>query len=185
MTPVSHVVVAFDFTHSAHAALRRAVALAARAPGHVLHVLCVVDPKHPIPSIPSYAGVDGTYAARVQEALAIQVQEELDATSVASRIHFFVHARIARDAADQILELAHEVGAELIIVGSHNRSGVERMLVGSVSGKVAREAACSVEIARATRYAEVARPVAEPVEPHRYTYEDRRVSLRPPEWPLS
>src|SRR5581483_134369 len=56
-SPISPVVVGFDFTHSGGAALQRAVTLAARAPFHVLHVVCVIDPKSPIPSIPSYNGV--------------------------------------------------------------------------------------------------------------------------------
>ena len=42
---ISPVVVGFDFSHSGAAALHRAVTLAARAPVHVLHVVCVVDPK--------------------------------------------------------------------------------------------------------------------------------------------
>jgi hypothetical protein len=56
---------------------------------------------------------------------------------------------------------------------------------------VMREAGCTVEIARAKRYAEVELLPVEPVDPvhtyvppHRYTYEDHRVCLRPAEWPL-
>jgi len=191
---VSHVVVGFDFSHSAHAALDRAVALAARAPHHVLHVACVIDPRTPIPSIPAYDGVDHMYAARIQEALAVTVQEVLDAAQPIGRVHFFVHARIAGDAADELCELAGEVGADLIIVGSHDLTGLERLLVGSVAERVVRHAGCSVEVARPKRYPDVElTPIEEDdrrdpehpyIPPHRYTYEDRRVNLRPPEWPL-
>jgi hypothetical protein len=109
------------------------------------------------------------------------------------RVHFFVHARIGKAAAE-ILELAREVGADLIIVGSHGLTGVERLLLGSTSEHVVREAGCPVEVARPKRYAEVALLPIEPVDPaqprhtyvppHRYTYEDHRVNLRPAEWPL-
>lgn len=193
MTAPSHVVVGYDFSHSGHAALARGVALAARASTHVLHVICVVDPKSPIPSIPSYDGVDYMYAARVQEALATAVEEELKKHDVHTRVHFFVHARIGR-ASEEILQLAREVGAELIVVGSHDLHGLERLFVGSTSAKVMREAKCSVEIARPKEYPDVELlPIVEADEsdhgrpylpPHRYTYEDQRLNLRPPEWPL-
>ena len=47
-----------------------------------------------------------------------------------------------------ILEEAKEWGAELIIVGSHGRTGVERWLMGSVAEYVVRHASCSVEVVR-------------------------------------
>lgn len=191
---LSHVIVGYDFSHSAHAALQRAVAIAARAPAHVLHVICVIDPKSPIPSIPSYDGVGHMYAARVQEVLAVHIQQELELANDQTRVHFFVHARIGDKPAEEILELAREVGADLIVVGNHGLTGIERLLVGSVSEKIVREAGCSVEIARPKKYADVELlPVVDAtpedhghpyIPPHRYTYEDRRVNLRPPEWPL-
>ncbi len=191
---ISPVVVGFDFSHSGSAALRRAVTLAAHAPVHVLHVVCVIDPEGAIPSIPSYNGIDYMYAARVQEILAAEIQRELDEAEVASRVHFFVHARVGR-ASQEILALAREVSADLIILGSHGMTGIEpsieRMLLGSVSERVVREAGCTVEIARPKRYPEVtlfpteaALPHHTYVPPHRYTYEDHRVNLRPAEWPL-
>jgi nucleotide-binding universal stress UspA family protein len=191
-THVSPVVVGYDFSHSGHAALHRAVTLAGRAPFHVLHVVCVVDPREPIPSIPSYNGVDYMYAARVQEALAAEIQQELDRADVRGSVHFFVHARIGKPA-PEILNLAREIGADLIIVGSNGMTGLERLILGSVSEHVVREAGCTVEVARPKAYAEVELiPIeaADPSEhhpyvpPHRYTYEDHRVNLRPAEWPL-
>jgi nucleotide-binding universal stress UspA family protein len=188
--PVSPVVVGYDFSRSAAAALHRAVALAARVPIHVLHVVCVIDPKAAVPSLPTYDGIDDMYAARVQAALAAEIQAELDQTEVSGRVHFFVHARIGH-AAREIVELAREVAADLIIVGSKGLTGVERMLVGSTAERVVREAGCTVEVARATHHAEP-RPIGESaapsesrVPPHRYTYEDHRANLRPAEWPLS
>lgn len=187
---ISPVVVGYDFSHSGRAALHRAVTLAGRAPFHVLHVVCVVDPKEAIPSLPSYNGVDYMYAARVQEALAAETQHELDRADVRGSVHFFVHARIGK-AAPEILALAGEVGADLIIVGSKGMTGLERLILGSTSEQVMRDAGCTVEIARPKRYSEVVLLPIEPVDPvhtyvppHRYTYEDHRVNLRPAEWPL-
>ena len=47
-----------------------------------------------------------------------------------------------------ILDCATEWIADLIVVGSHGRKGVTRLLLGSVSETVARHAHCSVEIVR-------------------------------------
>jgi len=185
------VVVGYDFSHSGEAALERAVRLAGRAPEHVLHVVCAVDRKHPVPSIPDGDGVDYLYAARVQEALAAAVHEALIAANVTTRVTFFVHARIGKPH-EEILELARQSGADLIIVGSHGLTGLERVLLGSTSEKIVREARCTVEVARHGDYPEVELiPLVEVpgtdhtyVPPHRYEYEDHRVLLRPADWPL-
>ena len=211
---ISPVVIGYDFSRSGRAALHRAATLAARAPFHVLHVVCVVDPEEAIPSLPSYNGVDQMYGARVQEALAAETQHELDLATdradVHGSVHFFVHARIG-EAAHEILALAEEVGADLIIIGSNaggscaggsqpidrralgskDMTGFDRLIFGSTSERVMREAGCPVEIARPKRYPDAALvpvervdPVRAHVAPHRYTYEDHRASLRPAEWPL-
>ncbi len=49
---------------------------------------------------------------------------------------------------DMILEKAEEEKVDLIIVGSHGKKGIERLLLGSVSEKVARKAKCSVLVVR-------------------------------------
>ncbi|MFN0087804.1 MAG: universal stress protein [Blastocatellia bacterium] len=48
-----------------------------------------------------------------------------------------------------ILEKADEWDPELIIVGSHGRSSLGRLFLGSVSQKILTEARCSVRVARA------------------------------------
>lgn len=54
---------------------------------------------------------------------------------------------VDRDApAKTILEAAKEWGADLIVVGSHGRSGFDRWALGSVSESVAMNAHCSVEV---------------------------------------
>lgn len=47
-----------------------------------------------------------------------------------------------------IVDEAKKWGADLIVLGSHGRTGLDRLLLGSVSEAVARHAACSVEIVR-------------------------------------
>jgi nucleotide-binding universal stress UspA family protein len=48
----------------------------------------------------------------------------------------------------EIVDRAAEWHADLIVLGSHGRHGLDRFLIGSVSEYVARHAPCSVEIVR-------------------------------------
>jgi len=48
----------------------------------------------------------------------------------------------------EIIDLAADWKADLIVMGSHGRRGLDRFLLGSVSEFVARHARCSVEIVR-------------------------------------
>lgn len=52
------------------------------------------------------------------------------------------------DPRSAIIDHAAEWGADLIVVGSHGRRGLNRLLLGSVAEFVARHARCSVEIVR-------------------------------------
>jgi nucleotide-binding universal stress UspA family protein len=47
-----------------------------------------------------------------------------------------------------LTDLAKEWGADLVVLGSHGRRGMDRMLMGSVSESVALHAPCSVEVIR-------------------------------------
>ena len=53
------------------------------------------------------------------------------------------------DIREKIIDFASDWDADLIVVGSHGRSGIPRFLLGSVAEFVARHAKCSVEIVRA------------------------------------
>jgi len=50
--------------------------------------------------------------------------------------------------ADEICKFASEKDVDLIVIGSHGRTGVKRMLLGSVSHVVANQAPCPVTIVR-------------------------------------
>jgi nucleotide-binding universal stress UspA family protein len=51
----------------------------------------------------------------------------------------------------EIVRRAETCGAEFIVVGSHGRSGLARVVLGSVAERVARHAHCSVLVARPVR----------------------------------
>ena len=55
---------------------------------------------------------------------------------------------VDNDAADALLDVAQEVGADLIVVGSRGLSKIERFTMGSVSHKVFHHAPCSVMVVK-------------------------------------
>jgi nucleotide-binding universal stress UspA family protein len=58
------------------------------------------------------------------------------------------------DPRGRIVEEAEQWGADLIVVGSHGRTGVTRWLLGSVAQAVVAHAPCSVEVVRRRAAAE-------------------------------
>ena len=58
------------------------------------------------------------------------------------------HVVAEGNAKAEILAEADRWGADLVILGSHGRSAIQRFLLGSVAQSVALHAHCSVEIAR-------------------------------------
>ena len=61
-----------------------------------------------------------------------------------------VRWRLAEDkhASEGILQAATEEGADLIVVGSHGRTGIGRMLLGSIAAKVVSQSPVPVLVAR-------------------------------------
>jgi nucleotide-binding universal stress UspA family protein len=61
-----------------------------------------------------------------------------------------VEHRLAEgDAATQILQVAQETGCDLIVMGTHGRTGLGRFLMGSVAEQVLRRTSCPVLTVRA------------------------------------
>ncbi|MGH9785875.1 MAG: universal stress protein [Terriglobia bacterium] len=80
-----------------------------------------------------------------------QAQDLVAATVKALRAKGFEKVDTAvreGDARAELIDAAAEWHANLIVVGSHGRKGLDRFLLGSVSEFVARHARCSVEIVR-------------------------------------
>ncbi len=55
---------------------------------------------------------------------------------------------ISRDAGQAILAYAEKVGATEIVMGTGDKHGLKRLVLGSVAAEVAAQAACSVTVAR-------------------------------------
>jgi nucleotide-binding universal stress UspA family protein len=61
------------------------------------------------------------------------------------------HAFLEGDPAAEIVRYAREAGSDVIVMGTHGRTGLERLLLGSVAEKVLRDAACTVMVVKLPR----------------------------------
>src|SRR5207237_10217851 len=58
------------------------------------------------------------------------------------------HVFLEGDPASEIVRYAFDAGVDLIVMGTHGRTGLERLLMGSVAEHVMREAPCSVLVVK-------------------------------------
>src|SRR5262249_37151211 len=58
------------------------------------------------------------------------------------------HVFLLGDPATEIVRYARDSGIDLIVMGTHGRTGLERLLMGSVAEKVMRDAPCSVLVVK-------------------------------------
>lgn len=52
------------------------------------------------------------------------------------------------DIAQNIIDAAHAWDADMVVLGSHGRTGLEKVFLGSVAEKVTQHVSCSVEIVK-------------------------------------
>ena len=71
------------------------------------------------------------------------------------------HVFLEGDPATEIVRYAREAGVDRIVMGTHGRTGTERLLMGSVAEKVLRDAPCSVLVVKLPR----ARPKVNRADP--------------------
>jgi nucleotide-binding universal stress UspA family protein len=142
------IVVGTDGSQTAREAVRQAAELA-KTLGARVHLVCAYEPA---PSVALRESDDDRPAA-VEWALG-PPRETVDAT-LAQAAEEFTKAGVevdlyARrgDAADAILDVAEERGADLIIVGNRGTTGAKRFLLGSVPNKISHHAPCAVLIIR-------------------------------------
>jgi nucleotide-binding universal stress UspA family protein len=130
----------------------QALVLQTRPEGAEVLVLRVLEPR--IFSVPPQMAPG--YAPEQDEIIKEELRHAQESVNQASQAlrsaGFSVNTRIVEaEARNGILDIAAEWRADLIVLGSHGRRGVQRFLLGSIAEFVARHADCSVEIVRVPR----------------------------------
>lgn len=135
------ILVPFDFSGHSRRALETARELAASYGGK-LHVLHVIEPvMEPHPYVPVHYRPEGFDLPRLMS----RVKEDLG--PIVAEIAAGVSYEIGVDEGNPawcIAETAEKVGADLIVIATHGRTGLGRFFLGSVTEKVVRTAGCPV-----------------------------------------
>ena len=133
------VVVPIDFSEVSFEALAAARDLVEDASSlHVVYVLPVMEPAEP--GVIWQTIDDASRQRHAEQAL----REKLDESKYQG-----VDLKIAfGDPGHEITAYAEQLGAELIVLPSHGRTGLKRMLIGSVAERVVRLAHCPVLVMR-------------------------------------
>lgn len=143
MSVPRNILVPIDLEDSATQVLDYAVALAARLDAR-LHALHVV----PWPLLGAEVPIAVTETA--MDDLVKGKQQALDAlvATHAARPPLYSAMLKKGDARTAILAAAEELRADLIVMGTHGRRGVSRLVLGSVAESVLRTAPCPVLLVR-------------------------------------
>lgn len=139
------VVVALDFSAPARRALAWALDHVATT-GGTLHVLHVIDRRWRATDLTADAAALTRELTDVERTAAAELRALTDdARARVGALH--EHVAIGRPA-DEIVRVARDLGAQLIVIGSHGHDAISHLLVGSVAERVVRAAGCNVVVVK-------------------------------------
>ncbi len=124
-----------DFSEASEAAFHLACSLA-RDHGSRLILLHVIAP-------PAVAYTEGGMLPPTEE-VREQLWAQLDAVEAGDDDVVLERDLVEGDPAAEILRLAKEIDSDLIVMGCHGRTGLSRLLMGSVAEEVVRKGSCPV-----------------------------------------
>ncbi|HUT69394.1 MAG TPA: universal stress protein [Desulfatiglandales bacterium] len=134
-----------DFSENADHAFEYAYGIAQRDEG-LLYIL------HVIPDNPHQAYAAGFVDAETAEKIQRGIQEYLDTnyreryvSKIAAGVSFEIVTKSGREG-EEILEFAKKEQVDLIVMGTHGRTGMEHVFFGSVAEKVLRRSPIPVLI---------------------------------------
>src|SRR5215212_5429681 len=153
------ILLATDGSSEAELATRTAVDLGQQTNSelHVIHVLDIVptallypaatDPEGvELPDPILVEGIERQAEQRGREMLDAEVERVRSAGGTVVQAHLMMG-----DAAREIVHLAEDIEAGLVVMGSRGRGGLSRALMGSVSDSVVRHAHCPVLVVRSEK----------------------------------
>jgi nucleotide-binding universal stress UspA family protein len=136
MIHIKKILYPTDFSSHSNQAYFHAVALAEKH-GASLTIVYVYAPSFGTPEVHD-EGSNGREYWRSQ-------LEQIRPVDTRIPVH---HVFLEGDPATEIVRYAVDAGVDLIVMGTHGRTGLERLLMGSVAEKVMRDAPCSVLVVK-------------------------------------
>lgn len=146
MTLELNIVVGMDFDELGDRALRQALRLARSRGNAAIHIAHALTPA----DMGSF-GDDMEKQSEALEALPKELWQRvghiLDESGIDhDAIPIWQHLRIG-DPCEIILQVANDYAAHMVVVGSHARRGLDRLLLGSVAEKLVRAAKLPILVA--------------------------------------
>jgi nucleotide-binding universal stress UspA family protein len=145
MLNMTNILCPTDFSDASDEALDYAAGMAARFSARLclLHVTQPVQPITPSAAFPEFAGFDTSgYEDVIRDHAESEMRERLKRPSLAD---VNVVSEVRRGyPADEILRVAEEMRADLIVIATHGATGWRRYVFGSVTEKVLHQASCPV-----------------------------------------
>jgi nucleotide-binding universal stress UspA family protein len=136
MINIKKILYATDFSTYSNQAYFHAVALA-QSHGASLTILYVFSPAFGTREVHGHKEADRQYwRDQLQQIRPVDTQIPVK------------HVFLEGDPAAEIVRYATESGTDLVVMGTHGRTGLERLLMGSVAEKVMRDAPCSVLVVK-------------------------------------
>lgn len=129
------ILVSTDFSSCSEAALTMATALA-RDSGATLLIVHVEE-------IPLATG-SAEFLYSVPEPNTQELKRLLADVKPRDPRVAFEHHLLAGDPAEAIIRTAEQEGVDIIVIGTHGRTGLTRLLMGSVAEAIVRRATCPV-----------------------------------------
>lgn len=146
MIQITRILCPVDFSDHSRHALDHAVAIARwyHAAITVLHVHRVPMPSFAVGPVMAPEAFLPAMLSEEERVSLRRVVEEFAAAEGASGVAIDVLVDEALNIADAVVTRASELPADLIAIGTHGRSGFNRLVLGSVTEKVVRTAPCPV-----------------------------------------
>jgi nucleotide-binding universal stress UspA family protein len=137
----SKIVVPVDFSEYTDEILAYASEIANRfnASVHLIHVIPTMDYFTPYESF-----MAAEYMESMQKDVKGEIAKQLESAAAEVTAASVTKSVRTGSAFIEITEYADSVGADLIVMGTHGRGGLEHMLLGSVAEKVVRKSSCPV-----------------------------------------
>ena len=145
MKPIRHVLCATDLLSTSRETFDTALTLAKSA-NATLTILHVVAPPVVMPEQYLDALTLGRLQKRVR-AWALKEVQKLSVRANSAKVETSVLLRNG-EPAEQIVRAGRATHADLIVTGTHGRTGLTRMFLGSVAQRVAAAASCPVVTVR-------------------------------------
>lgn len=145
------ILAAVDYSDVSSLVVQEAIALARQKHAAHLHFLHVNHAQ------PDEAGQEARHA-ELLEWLGARLT---DAQGMPCEANVVGH-ELSGDAATLIVEMARDVSADTVLVGTHSRKGLQRLLLGSVAAAVVRNAGCPVWVVRPKQHEEGAVTIEPP-----------------------